>query len=122
MDPDRELSALLIRCPAAEPAVGPHRPRFDRAAAFGVPAHLTVCFPFKPVRMQTADDHDRLGRAFARHSSFVVRGERTGWFERGLLHVPAEPPAPVLALVDLVGGLFPEYPIYGGRSRWSCRT
>ncbi len=109
-----ELSALLIRCPAADPVVGEHRLRYDRAASFGVPAHVTVGFPFKPVRMLTDADHERLASAFARVPAFVLRGERTGWFGEDYLHVPVSPPADVLGLIALVGGLFPEYPIYGG--------
>src|ERR1700761_7063123 len=43
-----EQSALLIRVPAAEPAVGAHRARLDASARDGVPAHLTVLYPFLP--------------------------------------------------------------------------
>ena len=109
-----QLSALLVRCPAAEPAVATQRLRFDRAAAFGVPAHLTICFPFAPVRMLSAADHDRLTSAFAGVPGFVVRGARTGWFGEDHLHVPVEPADAVLRLIGLVGALFPEHPIYGG--------
>jgi hypothetical protein len=115
MDGDApELSALLLRCPSAEPAVAAHRLRFDRAAAFGVPAHLTICFPFKPVALLTAADHQALANAFARVPGFVVRGARTGWFGEDYLHVPVEPADAVLRLIGLVGALFPEHPIYGG--------
>ena len=41
-------SALLILVPAAEPAVGEHRARLDASARDGVPAHLTVLYPFLP--------------------------------------------------------------------------
>jgi hypothetical protein len=109
-----ELSALLIRCPAAEPAVSPHRLRLDRAAAFGVPAHLTVCFPFKPVAQLTAADHDELANAFAQVPVFALRGDWTGWFGETMLHVVPEPVEPVLELIRLVGRLFPNHPIYGG--------
>jgi hypothetical protein len=41
-------SALLLLVPAAEPVVGEHRARFDASARDGVPAHLTVLYPFLP--------------------------------------------------------------------------
>lgn len=94
--------------------MGAHRIRLDRAAAFGVPAHVTVCFPFKPVALLSAADHERLANACAEVPAFLLRGERTGWFGHEVLYVEPEPADPLVLLVDLVAGLFPEYPIYGG--------
>jgi hypothetical protein len=39
-------SAVLVPAPEAEPAVSHHRARLDRAAAWGVPAHVTILYPF----------------------------------------------------------------------------
>src|SRR5260370_22115721 len=39
-------SAILVPVPEAEPVVGRLRDRLDRAALWGVPAHVTVLFPF----------------------------------------------------------------------------
>jgi hypothetical protein len=41
-------SALLLAVPAAEAAAGPHRARLDASARDGVPAHITVLYPFLP--------------------------------------------------------------------------
>ena len=41
-------SAVLVPVPAAERVVSRHRARLDAAAAAGVPAHVTVLFPFVP--------------------------------------------------------------------------
>ena len=41
-------SAVLVQVPEAERVVSPHRSRLDGAAALGVPAHVTVLFPFVP--------------------------------------------------------------------------
>ncbi len=109
-----ERSALLLRCPATEPAVARHRLRLDRAAAFGVPAHLTVCFPFKPAALLTDADHEGLANAFATVPRFTLRFVRTGWFGETYLWLAPEPADPVLGLIRLVGELFPEHPIYGG--------
>jgi hypothetical protein len=41
-------TALLLPVLAAEPAVGQQRARLDEAARDGVPAHITVLYPFLP--------------------------------------------------------------------------
>jgi hypothetical protein len=41
-------SALVVVVPEAEAAVNAHRRRLDPAAAWGVPAHVTVLYPFAP--------------------------------------------------------------------------
>jgi hypothetical protein len=52
----REETALIIVCPEAELAVREPRRRYDRAAQFGVPAHITVTYPFKPMAELIATD------------------------------------------------------------------
>jgi len=39
---------LLLPVPAAEPAVSRHRARLVESAKGGVPAHITVLYPFLP--------------------------------------------------------------------------
>ena len=39
-------SAIIIPIPEAEPLVGPLRLRYDGSARLGVPAHITVLYPF----------------------------------------------------------------------------
>ncbi|MCB9780285.1 MAG: 2'-5' RNA ligase family protein [Alphaproteobacteria bacterium] len=39
-------TALVVPVPAADPLVGPWRDRFDKHAAMGVPAHITVLSPW----------------------------------------------------------------------------
>lgn len=107
-------SALLLRCPAAEPAVGAARARLDRAAAVGVPAHVTVGYPFRPVARLSAADHERLESLVAAAPSFTLTGSRTAWFGESVVYVAVEDPAPVIRLVDAVTRAFPEHPPYGG--------
>jgi hypothetical protein len=40
------VSVARPRQTAGEPAVSRHRARLDRAAAWGVPAHVTILYPF----------------------------------------------------------------------------
>jgi 2'-5' RNA ligase len=112
--PIAQESALLIVCPEGERAVGAHRARFDAAARVGVPAHVTVTYPFKPAHELTAHDHDRLSRVFGSIRSFVMTCESTAWFGEHVLYVQVQDPSPVVAMVDAVTAEFPDFPPYGG--------
>ncbi len=107
-------SALLVGCPAAEPAVGAWRARLDLAAGVGVPAHVTVTYPFRPVDRLSNADHDRLGRLFAALPSFTLVGARTAWFGDEVVYVELTGVERVSALIDAVAREFPEHPPYGG--------
>ena len=41
-------SGLIVEVPEVEPAVGELRSRLDGNARLGIPAHITVLFPFVP--------------------------------------------------------------------------
>ena len=50
-------SALIVPVPEVEPLVGLHRAALDPAAKLGVPAHVTIVYPFLPPEQIT--DHVR---------------------------------------------------------------
>ncbi|WP_079312549.1 hypothetical protein [Microbispora sp. GKU 823] len=41
-------TALVVEVPSAEPLVRGLRERYDSFAAYGMPAHVTVLYPFLP--------------------------------------------------------------------------
>ena len=53
--PGATESAVLALIPAAESVVGPYRMRLDPTARAGVPAHVTVLYPFVPPSSITDD-------------------------------------------------------------------
>ena len=108
-------SALLLVVPEAEPIVHEHRAQFDRAARVGVPAHLTVIYPFRPVDALSADDLGRLRTVFRSAIRFTVELRTTGWFGDDVLFLVPENSAPIIDLTRQVEAAFPEYPIYGGQ-------
>jgi hypothetical protein len=114
VSPEPEESALLLRCPAAEPVVGRWRARLDLAAGVGVPAHVTVTYPFRPVAALTADDHEQLARLFRAVPSFTLTGERTAWFGDSVLYVELTGATSVSGLTEAVTAAFPDHPPYGG--------
>lgn len=105
-------TALIVACPAADAVMGDQRNRLDRSAQAGVPAHLTVSYPFKAD--VGFEDHRKLTKLFGQFHGFAVSGERTGWFGRAVVFVEPHDPGPVIALTRAVQEAFPAYPIYGG--------
>ncbi len=107
-------SAVIVTVPPAEDAVARHRARFDRAAGWGVPAHVTVLFPFLP----PADLDDRvvatLAAAVASVPGFAASWESTGWFGSDVLWLAPRPAERFRALTSAVVDAFPGYPPYGG--------
>jgi len=110
-----EESALLVTVPAAEPAVARHRSRLDTSAAVGVPAHLTVLYPFLPPDLIDADVRATLTRLFASVPGFRFTLDRTRWFPDPVLWLGPSDPVPFCALIERVAAAFPSCPPYGGR-------
>ena len=108
-------SALLVAVPAAEPAVAAHRSRLDTSAAVGVPAHITVLYPFLPPDLIDVDTRATLTRLFASIPRFRFTLDRTRWFPDPVLWLAPSDPAPFSALTGLVVAAFPSCPPYGGQ-------
>lgn len=108
-------SALLLPVPAAESAVGEHRARLDGAARDGIPAHITVLYPFLPPGQITARLLTVLGELFAGVSAFGFTLDRIGWFGDDIVWLGPCSPVPFVALTDLVFAEFPGCPPYGGQ-------
>jgi hypothetical protein len=94
-DQEREQSALLLPVPAAEAAVGAHRARLDASARDGVPAHLTVLYPFLPPALIGDAVLASLRRLFAGFPAFPFTLDRAGAGGPGR-------PAPPVALAGFV--------------------
>lgn len=107
-------TALVVPVPEAEPAVRAWRDRFDPAARAGVPAHVTVLFPFLPASHVDADTHAALAEILGSHPAFDVRFEDCGRFP-GLLYLAPDPDTPFRRLTEAVVARWPEAPPYGGK-------
>lgn len=112
MEPSQ--SALIVTIPEAEPLVAPHRRRLDRAASWGVPAHVTVLFPFLPPAEIDERVLDALGRAAATVPAFFVALERVGWFGERVVWLAPSPPEPFQQLTAAVAAHFPGVRPYEG--------
>jgi 2'-5' RNA ligase superfamily len=107
-------SAVVVPVPEAEPVVGRHRARLDRAAAWGIPAHVTVLYPFVAPPEITAVTITVLGAAVASVPAFDCEFAGTAWFGDEVIWLAPRPDAPFRALTHAVSAAFPGYLPYGG--------
>jgi 2'-5' RNA ligase len=110
-------SAVLVPVPEAEPVVGRHRARLDRAAVDGVPAHVTVLYPFVPPPQITEATIEALAAAVRSVAAFDCQFPATAWFGEEVVWLAPRPEEPFRALTRAVCAAFPGYLPYGGRHR-----
>ena len=106
---------LLLPVPAAEPAVSRHRARLVESARDGVPAHVTVLYPFLPPAGISEPLLASLGSLFAGFAAFEFTLDRVGWFGEEVVWLGPRDPAPFSALTSAVFAAFPSCPPYGGQ-------
>ena len=105
-------SALIITVPAAEPLVHEWRKRYDNAA-LGIPAHVTLIFPFVPAEEIGEELVAELRDLFADQPAFAFTLARVGRFADVAWLAP-DPSDPFRRLTDLIFSRYPEYPPYEG--------
>lgn len=107
-------SAIIIKVPEVEHIVGPHRRTLDPSAEWGVPAHVTLLYPFLHPAAIDADVLRRLAEVVVRHREFDVQFLRTKWFGKEVLWLSPEPDLSFRRLTNALIETFPETPPYGG--------
>jgi 2'-5' RNA ligase len=112
--PRPRRTGLVLLVPPADPVVGRWRDRYDPHAALGVPAHVTVLFPWIPADAVTPADESALAALAATRPVFTLTFAAFGEFP-GTLFLEPTPADPVLHLTDAVTTRWPGYPPYEGR-------
>lgn len=107
-------SAVIVVVPEADLAVGEYRATLDRAAGWGVPAHVTVVYPFVPPDELGPGVLAELAAAVATVPAFEVSFGSTEWFGETVLWLAPTPAEPFRALIRAVERRFPDHPPYGG--------
>jgi 2'-5' RNA ligase len=107
-------SALVVLVPEAEAVAKPFRDQYDPSAAAGMPAHITLLYPFK-----APDEIDditlcKLRDCFARFEPIAFSLRTIQRFPVGVYLAP-EPDEPFRQLTLSICKLFPETPPYGGK-------
>jgi 2'-5' RNA ligase superfamily len=104
-------TALIVAVQEAEAQVSPTRRLHDWSAARGVPAHVTVLFPFA----EGGDvDEDALGELFAAHAAFDFVLDRVERWDSGIVWLHPEPSRPFEELTRAVWRRWPDHPPYEG--------
>ena len=107
-------SAFIVRVPETEPHVASLRERYDPSARLGVPAHITVLYPFMAPDRIDAVIVAKV-RAITRSTApFAFRLTRIGCFT-GTLYLAPEPAAPFIDLTLALVREFPAHKPYGGQ-------
>ncbi|WP_367139810.1 MULTISPECIES: 2'-5' RNA ligase family protein [Streptomyces] len=107
-------TGLIVRIPEAELAVRGWRSRLDPSAQAGVPAHVTVLFPFLDESRIDALVYPALADVLGRHQAFDLRFERCGRLP-GVLYLVPVPDSELRQLTETIADCWPEAPPYGGR-------
>jgi len=79
----------------------------------GMPAHVTLLFPFKPLPEVTEADVDRLRSIVATEVARPIRFERSARFP-GVLYLAPEQDGFFRGLTEQLVAAWPDYPPYGG--------
>lgn len=106
-------SALVVPVPEAESVVGDLRAQFDPAAPAGVPAHITVLYPFLAPPALDQPIIDELRAIFSGVSPFEFTLPRIALFP-DVVYLPPDPVEPFLRLTAATATRWPETPPYGG--------
>jgi 2'-5' RNA ligase len=107
-------SALLLPVPAAEAVVGAHRARLDPNARDGVPAHLTVLYPFLPPAEIGPGVLAELSRLLAGVPRFSFILDQVRWFDESVVWLGPADESPFRALTELAAEAYPGCSPYGG--------
>jgi len=111
---DGRESALIIPVPEAEALVGAWREQYDDSARTGVPAHVTVLYPFLPPEEVTPADVEQLAALFATAPATRFALVAVRRFSRGVLYLAPEPEGFLRELTRRTWALYPHRPPYGG--------
>ena len=106
-------TALVVEVPEAEPLVSEWRAQHDWSAQRGVPAHITILYPFAPTERVDEELLHGLKRVFGSQAAFSFRLPRVARFPTVAWLAP-EPAGPFKALIELLAATYPDYPPYEG--------
>ncbi len=108
-------SALVVLVPEAEAVVKPFRDRHDPSAAAGMPAHITLLYPFKPPDEIDEILLDGLRQCFTRFAPIQFALSSIRRFPVEVLYLAPEPDEPFRQLTLAIWDRYPETPPYGGK-------
>jgi len=107
-------SALIVEVPWAEPVVGPWRRAHDAISHRGVPAHITILYPFRAPDVLDDTVNATLASLAASVPAWDLSLVEVDAFPDAVWLRP-EPDDHLHALADSVWAAFPDCPPHGGQ-------
>lgn len=108
-------SGLAVLVPEAELLVSSFRGQYDPSAAAGMPAHITLLYPFKPPHEIGDPVVGKLNQCFAGFLAFDFSLAKIRRFPGGVLYLAPEPDEPFRRLSMAVWDCYPETPPFDGK-------
>jgi len=113
MESERTGESAIIVPVRVPVAVNRLRERMDPSAAEGVPAHVTLLYPFMPPSQLRDDVRRTIEDIVAAEAAFqIVFNAVRRW--PNVVHLEPEPAEPFRRLTVALAAAFPDYPPYGG--------
>jgi 2'-5' RNA ligase len=106
-------SALVVTVPEAEPLVASYRIKYDSSAVLGMPAHITILYPFPNLDELNPSDIAAIRALYYKIPGFKAILKEARTFPDTLYLFP-EPDERFIKLTEGICRLFPSYEPYGG--------
>jgi len=106
-------SALLVPVPLADAVIERARAAHGLPPETGVPAHVTLLYPFAPVDALDTATERAIGALVTRFAPFRFRLTEVGRFP-GNLHLLPEPASRFVHMTEALAAHWPEYRPYNG--------
>jgi 2'-5' RNA ligase len=106
-------SAVVLPLPGLGPVVEGWRRRCEPSARLGMPAHITLLFPFLAEPELTSGAVAELAAIMGSFRAFALRFERTATFP-GVLYLAPTPAEPLIEMTRAIEARWPDHPASGG--------
>ena len=109
-------TGVVVSFAEAEPAVSRWRRAYTTDGADGMPAHVTLIYPFVDDSELVAGQVTELRAVLAAFSPFDVRFARFGRFDgpTPVLYLEPDPAQPFVDMIGAIAEQFPAHPPFGG--------
>jgi 2'-5' RNA ligase len=115
-------TALIVPIPETEEAVGPFRASLDTAASWGVPAHVTVLYPFLPPERINTQVLSAISDTVAAVPRFDVTFAHVDWLDDTVVWLAPQPNHPFRELTASVWKRFRRHRLTPAPTPTPCRT
>ena len=109
-------TAIVVPVPEAEPVIGRWRRRYTDDGADGMPAHVTLLYPFTDAAALVAGRIREAREVMASFAPVAFTFRELGSFPGSptILYLGPEPDAPFREMTEALVARFPEHRPYGG--------